>query len=244
MSESKKERLDKALVLSKCVASRARAQALIVDGKVAVNGKVQMDSDFSVIATDELTLLSGDIPWVSRAALKLEHALDTWKVNPEGRIVLDIGASTGGFTQVLLARGAKKVYALDVGHDQLADVVKNDPRVVEMEGVHIKDVVKENFMEPIELIVVDVSFISLAKVLPKIKELLAPEGEAIVLVKPQFEVGKEFVKKGIVKNPALHAHVLTEITTRARGLGFEVSLPIDSPILGGDGNKEFLLLLK
>ncbi len=244
MVESQKERLDKALVSRGLAQSRARAQTLLREGKISVNGKVVYDADFSVDAEEEIALTAPDFPWVSRAALKLEHALDAWKINLEGKIALDIGASTGGFTQVLLARGVKKVYALDVGHGQLADVVKNDPRVVEMEGVHIKDVAKENFAEPIEFITVDVSFISLAKVLPKIKELLAPKGEAIVLVKPQFEVGKEFVKKGIVKDPALHAHVLAEITTRARGLGFEASLPIDSPILGGDGNKEFLLLLK
>jgi 23S rRNA (cytidine1920-2'-O)/16S rRNA (cytidine1409-2'-O)-methyltransferase len=128
-----------------------------------------------------------------------------------------------------------------VGHGQLAEKLKNDPRVVNMEGVHIKDVSLANFLEPIELVVTDVSFISLAHILHKIRELLARGGEAVLLVKPQFEVGKDFVKKGIVKDPALHQHVLTEITLRAKGLGFTVSESIASPILGGDGNKEFLL---
>jgi len=243
MEKIAKIRLDKALVLRGLVPSRARAQAIIKEEKVAVNGTVFIDTDKAVDDKDEITLVGADFPWVSRAALKLEHALNEWKVNPEGKVALDIGASTGGFTQVLLSRGAKKVYALDVGHDQLADVLKQDARVVNMEGVHIKDVTKENFQEPIALIVTDVSFISLAKVLPHIKELLSAGGEAIVLVKPQFEVGKDYIKKGVVKDPVLHEHVLTEIRLRAKGLGFRVSEAIPSPILGGDGNKEFLLHL-
>jgi 23S rRNA (cytidine1920-2'-O)/16S rRNA (cytidine1409-2'-O)-methyltransferase len=234
-------RLDKALVLRGLVPSRARAQALITEGKVSVNGKSITASDHNVRETDTVLLLGEDIPWVSRGGCKLEHALVHWGIDTEGKVALDIGASTGGFTDVLLSRGAKKVYALDVGHEQLAEKLQNDPRVVNMEGVHIKDVSAADFPEPISLIVTDVSFISLAHILPKMKELLVQEGVAVLLVKPQFEVGKDFIKKGVVKDPALHQHVLTEIALRAKGLGFSVSEPIPSPILGGDGNKEFLL---
>jgi 23S rRNA (cytidine1920-2'-O)/16S rRNA (cytidine1409-2'-O)-methyltransferase len=237
-------RLDKVLVRNGLVSSRARAQILIKEGKVSVNGSIKTESDHNVHENDTVLLLSEDIPWVSRGGLKLEHALAHWGIDARGKVALDIGASTGGFTDVLLSRGAKKVYALDVGHGQLAEKLKNDPRVVSMEGVHIKDVSSSDFLEPLELIVVDVSFISLAHVLPKIKELLTQGGEGILLAKPQFEVGKDFIKKGVVKDSALHLHVITEIMLRAKGLGFVVSEPIPSPILGGDGNKEFLLNLK
>ncbi len=237
-------RLDKALVLQKLVPSRTRAVMLIKDGGVSVNGKIIIEPDHNIAETDIILLVTEDIPWVSRGGLKLDHALSHWNIDVVGKTVLDIGASTGGFTDVLLSRGAKKVYALDVGHGQLAEKLKKDPRVVCMEGVHIKDVSVTDFTEPIELIVVDVSFISLAHVLPKIKEILTPGGETVVLVKPQFEVGKDFIKKGVVKNPALHLHVLTEIALRAKGLGFIVSEPLPSPILGEDGNKEFLLHMK
>jgi 23S rRNA (cytidine1920-2'-O)/16S rRNA (cytidine1409-2'-O)-methyltransferase len=237
-------RLDKALVLRGLAPSRARAQVLIKEEKVSVNGKISRESDRTIHETDMILLLGDDIPWVSRGGLKLAHALAHFNIDPQGKVALDIGASTGGFTDVLLSLGAKKVYALDVGHGQLAEKLQNDPRVINMEGMHIKDISVTNFAEHIELIVVDVSFISLAHVLPKIKELLTEGGEAVLLVKPQFEVGKDFIKKGIVKDPALHQHVLTEIALRAKGLGFSVSLPILSPILGGDGNKEFLLRIR
>lgn len=236
-------RLDKALVLRALVPSRARAQTLIKEGKVSLNGKIVTESDHNVRETDALLLLGEDIRWVSRGGLKLEHALAHWGMNVVGKVALDIGASTGGFTDVLLSSGAKKVYALDVGHAQLAEKLINDPRVVNMEGVHIKDISASDFPEPLEVVVADVSFISLAHVLPKLRELLAPSGEAVLLIKPQFEVGKEFIKKGVVKDPALHQHVLTEIALRAKGLGFTVSEAIPSPILGGDGNKEFLFRL-
>lgn len=237
-------RLDKALVLRGLVSSRTRAVLLIKEEKVSVNGSIVIEPDHNVREEDTILLVGEDIPWVSRGGLKLEHALFHWNINVEGKVALDIGASTGGFTDVLLSRGAKKVYALDVGHSQLAEKLKNDPRVVNREGVHIKDVSSSDFLEPLELIVVDVSFISLAHVLPKIKELLTQGGEVILLIKPQFEVGKDFIKKGVIKDPALHLHVLTEIILRAKGLGFVVSEPLPSPILGGDGNKEFLLHLK
>lgn len=243
MSPDGHMRLDKALVLRGFVPSRARAQALISEGKVSVNDTITIEADHVISPTDTIQLLGEDFPWVSRGGLKLAHALTHWGINVEGKVVLDIGASTGGFTDVLLSAGAAKVYALDVGHGQLVDKLKNDPRVVNMEGTHIADVSMNNFPEPFPLIVIDVSFISLSHVLPKARTLLAQEGLIIALVKPQFEVGKDFIKKGIVKDPVLHQHVLTEITLRAKGLGFTVSAPISAPILGGDGNKEFLINL-
>jgi len=235
------ERLDRALVARGLVSSRARGEALIRDGGVAVNGAVTTDKSFLVGAADAIILLQEDIPWVSRAALKLTHALDHWHIDPKGKVVLDIGASTGGFTEVLLARGARKVYALDVGHGQLASKLLASPKVVNMEGVHIKNVSVKDFAEPIDMIVVDVSFISLEKVLPKTKELLRTGGTLIALIKPQFEVGRERIKKGIVSDSKLHGAVVERIEACATELGFVVEGTIASPILGGDGNKEFLL---
>ncbi len=245
MSEERKKqekvRLDKALVLRKLVSSRTRATTLIKDRKITLNNSVVSSPDFLISPSDTVLMLGEDIPWVSRAGLKLAHALDYWHIDPKGKVVLDIGASTGGFTEVLLSHGAKKVYALDVGHGQLAEKLRGDPRVVNMEGVHINNVVPTNFAEPIEMIVVDVSFISLEKVLPKIKELLKKDGILIALIKPQFEVGKERIGKGIVSDPKLHASVITRIEHFVTKLGFTVREVISSPILGGDGNKEFLL---
>jgi 23S rRNA (cytidine1920-2'-O)/16S rRNA (cytidine1409-2'-O)-methyltransferase len=238
------QRLDKALVLRGTVTSRARAQTLIAEGKVSVNGKVEVEPDRTVKADDTILLLEADFPWVSRGGLKLAHALDHWHIDPTGKVALDVGASTGGFTDVLLARGVKKVYALDVGHDQLAAKLKNDPRVANMEGTHIADVLQEHFPLPIDLVVIDVSFISVTKVLPRAKEFLSPHGVVIALVKPQFEVGKQDIGKGVVKDSALHERVLADVTLAAQSAGFRIEGIILSPIEGGDGNKEFLMLLR
>jgi 23S rRNA (cytidine1920-2'-O)/16S rRNA (cytidine1409-2'-O)-methyltransferase len=237
-------RLDKALVERNIVTSRTRAQAVIGEGKVSLNGKVVTDPDHTVKEEDTIALLQPDFPWVSRGGLKLLHAIDHWHIDLGGKIALDIGASTGGFTDVLLERGVAKVYALDVGHGQLALKLKNDPRVVNMEGIHISDVMQENFDEPIDIITIDVSFISITKVLPQAKALLSQGGFVIALIKPQFEVGKKDIGKGVVKDAALHERVLREVTDAAQGLGMEVVETITSPIMGGDGNKEFLMLLK
>jgi 23S rRNA (cytidine1920-2'-O)/16S rRNA (cytidine1409-2'-O)-methyltransferase len=239
--KGKSVRLDSTLVLRGLVSSRARGAALIAGGHVAVGKAVVDDKSFLVSETDTVSLLKADLEWVSRAALKLTHALDHWHIDPGGKVALDIGASTGGFTEVLLSRGAKKVYALDVGHGQLAEKLVNDPRVESMEGMHIKDVSPAQFSEPVALIVIDVSFISLEKVLPKAKELLEKNGTLVALIKPQFEVGKAHIKKGIVSDPKLHARVVKHVETVATALGFVVEGVIASPIKGGDGNKEFLM---
>ena len=244
MTDEAHDRLDKVLVLRGIISSRTRAQALIKEGKVSVNGGVVTESDHPVRENDAVLLAGPDHPWVSRGGLKLDHALRHFRIDPRGKVTLDIGAGTGGFTDVLLAHGAAKVYALDVGHDQLVDKIKNDPRVVNMEGMHVNAVHKADFAEPIDLAVIDVSFISLTKILPKVHELLSPEGVVIALVKPQFEVGRENVGKGVIKDDMLHVRVIHDVTECAKALGFIVSTAVDSPILGGDGNKEFLLLLE
>lgn len=237
------QRLDKIIVEKGFAPSRARAQSMIAAGKVAVNGQVVTNVKREFTEKDEVIALEADIPWVSRAALKLVRALDEFAVDPKDRIVLDIGASTGGFTEVVLSRGARHVYAIDVGTAQFHDKLLYDERITLREGVHIKDVEVSDFEELPSLIVIDVSFISLTKVLPKAAELLAPHGDIIALIKPQFEVGKENIGKGIVRDPALHKSVQANIVQVCKTLGFETHGPIDSPIEGGDGNIEFLIHL-
>ncbi len=234
-------RLDRALIERGMVTTRTRAQALIKEGGVKVNGKVILDKDKVIDEEAKITLSAGELKWVSRGGLKLEHALKFWKINVKRKVALDIGASTGGFTEVLLDAGAKKVYSVDVGHGQLALKLRTNTNVVNMEGVHVSDVTLADFAEKIDIAVIDVSFISLEKVLPKAKELLKKNGTLIVLIKPQFEVGKELVGKGIVTDPKLHAQVASRIESIVHDLGFSVGGVVASPILGGDGNKEFLL---
>lgn len=234
-------RLDRALVERGLATSRTRAEALIDEGGVSVNGVVVNEKDFPVKPKDKLVMVREELRWVSRAGIKLAHAMERWHIDVKGKVALDIGASTGGFTDVLLSHGVGKVFALDVGHGQLAPKILNDKRVINMEGVHIKDVTKKDFDEKIDIIVIDVSFISLDKVLPKAKELLKKNGVIIMLIKPQFEVGKENIGKGVVTDPKLHANVAMKIENLTMELGFEVLGVLASPILGGDGNKEFLL---
>lgn len=233
-------RLDKELVSRGLVQSRARAQALIEEGGVAVNDVLVTKSGALVKSEDIISLIKTDISWVSRAGAKLEHALLHWHIDPKGKTILDIGASTGGFTDVLLSYGATKVYALDVGHGQLVERLRNDARVVNMEKTHINDIASCDLPESINMIVVDVSFISLSKVLPKVKELMV-DGILIALIKPQFEVGRERIGKGVVTDSNLHNEILSRIESEATHLGFVVEGMIESPILGGDGNKEFLI---
>jgi 23S rRNA (cytidine1920-2'-O)/16S rRNA (cytidine1409-2'-O)-methyltransferase len=234
-------RLDKALVDRGLVPSRARAQSLIRSKGIKVDGKVVTDKDFIVSEETKIILVTQDLRWVSRAGLKLEHALSFWHISVSGKTALDVGASTGGFTDVLLDGGIKKVYAIDVGHGQLAEKIRTNKKVVNMEGVHINTVTKATFKEKMDIIVIDVSFISVEKVLPYIKALLKKDGALIILIKPQFEVGKADIGKGIVTDPKLHAKVAGRIETVVHDMGFHVAGVVASPILGGDGNKEFLL---
>ena len=234
-------RLDRALVEKGFAPSRERAKERVERGDISVNGVVVTKPSHDVSEQDTIDVAGEGLRWVSRAGQKLEHALAFWKVDVSRKTCLDIGASTGGFTEVLLERGAKKVYALDVGHGQLHSKLREDSRVVNMEGTHIKDVSRKDVTDDIGCIVIDVSFISLEKVLPKAFELLAPAGVLVALIKPQFEVGKDNTKKGIVVDKQKQEDAVRRVCEYARVAGFDVRGTTESPITGGDGNEEFLM---
>lgn len=203
-----------------------------------------MDKPGSKISPTDAVILRGkDIPYVSRGGLKLEAALDSFPVDPEDLICLDIGASTGGFTDCLLQRGAKTVYAVDVGYGQLAWKLRQDPKVVIIERTNIRHISSEAIPVPIDLAVIDVSFISLKLVVPPIKRFLSTDAKIIALIKPQFEVGRELVGKGgVVRDPQLHQLVTEEMIDFFKNQGFQVAPVIPSPLLGPKGNQEFFIL--
>tara|TARA_R110002072_G_scaffold10058_4_gene47681 strand:- start:354 stop:1163 length:810 start_codon:yes stop_codon:yes gene_type:complete len=238
-----RQRADQVLVARGLVESRAKAQALIAAGLVEWNGHRLTKASQKVAADARLVVLGLDHPWVSRGGMKLAAALDRFPQSLAGACCLDLGASTGGFTDVLLQAGAARVYAVDVGHDQLAAKLRNDPRVVSLEGVNGRHLDRRLIPPPLDLLVCDASFISLRKLLPQPLSLVRPGGRALVLVKPQFEVGKgRLGKGGVVKDAALHREVCDAITAWWRGLGdWRVLGLAESPILGPDGNREFLL---
>jgi 23S rRNA (cytidine1920-2'-O)/16S rRNA (cytidine1409-2'-O)-methyltransferase len=240
----KKVRLDKLLVDRALVPSRERARALILAGKVVV-GEHAVDKAGAQVAEDAPVRLKGeDIPYVSRGGLKLEKGLDHFAIDPAGRVAIDVGASTGGFTDCLLQRGATKVFAVDVGYGQLAWSLREDPRVVNLERTNIRELVPERLGEFPSLAVIDASFISLDKVLPPTLALLAPGAEILALIKPQFEVGKGQVGKGgVVRDAEQHTAVVERIRTLAETLGCLVLGVTESPILGPKGNREFLIHL-
>ena len=236
-----RNRLDVTLVERGLFESRAKARAAIEAGGVYVAG---------VLATRPSALVDDDTPmeatpahpWVGRGGVKLDHALTLWDIPVAGRTVLDVGASTGGFTQVCLARGAAKVFAVDVGHGQLHAALRDDPRVVDLEGVEARSLSRIVVPDPIHLIVVDVSFISLAKVLPAPLALSGEGADVIALVKPQFEAGPAAVGKGgLVRDPAARAAALASVAAFLDAAGWPVQATAPSPIQGGDGNHEFLL---
>ena len=241
----KKVRLDKLLVDRALVPSRERARALILAGKVVV-GEHAVDKAGAQVAEDAPVRLKGeDIPYVSRGGLKLEKGLDHFAVDPARRVAVDVGASTGGFTDCLLQRGAAKVFAVDVGYGQLAWSLREDPRVVNLERTNIRELTTERLGERPSLAVIDASFISLDKVLPPTLALLAPDAEVLALIKPQFEVGKGQVGKGgVVRDAEQHAAVVERIRTLAETLGCQVLGVTESPILGPKGNREFLIHLR
>jgi 23S rRNA (cytidine1920-2'-O)/16S rRNA (cytidine1409-2'-O)-methyltransferase len=242
----KKERLDKRMVDLALVAGRERARALILAGQVVVNGHTANKAGQLVGQDDEITLRTQDHPYVSRGALKLVHALDHFGIDPTGAVALDVGASTGGFTDVLLRRGAARVYAIDVGYGQLAWSLRQDPRVVVLERENIRYLDPAAIPEPCDLAVIDVSFISLTLILDKVRELLADPGKSIVaLIKPQFEAGKDQVGKGgVVRDPAVHQQVIDKIRDWADRGNYKVGPVLESPIRGPAGNIEFLILLR
>ncbi len=228
--------------------SRERARALILAGQVRVNGAVVSKAGTPIPADASLELVAPDHPYVGRGGVKLAHALDTFGIDPTGVTALDIGASTGGFTDVLLRRGAARVVALDVGHGQLDWRLRNDPRVVVLERLNARALTPEQLpagARVFPLVTIDVSFISLRYILPVLPPLLRPEADVIALVKPQFEAGRAEVRKGgIVRDPAVHARVIDEVGAAADALGLKRAGLADSPIAGMEGNREFLLHLK
>ncbi|MCX5497384.1 TlyA family RNA methyltransferase [Kaistia dalseonensis] len=236
-------RLDQALVARGLVESRARARDAILRGHVRVDGRAVDKPSLSVPSDAELAIDDPAAAYVSRAALKLVGGLGHFGYDPAGRIALDVGASTGGFTQVLLERGVERVHAIDVGHDQMHPKIAADPRVKASEGLNARDLIEDDIGEPFDAIVCDVSFISLRLALPPALELAAPGSWAIILVKPQFEVGKGGIGKGGIVRFAQEGEAAAEAIARwiAEEEGWIVDGLIPSPIEGGDGNREFLL---
>lgn len=239
--KSLKERLDVLLVQRGFYQSRERAKTSIMAGIVYVDGQKSDKPGNQVDENAEIFVKENLCPYVSRGGLKLEKALRDFGVDPTGFVCSDSGASTGGFTDCLLQQGASKVFAIDVGYGQLAWKIRSDPRVVVMERTNIRYVTPEDLGEPLDLSVVDVSFISLKIVLPAIQKLLKPTGQVLCLIKPQFEAGKENVgKKGVVRDPAVHADVLQNFLALADSLHFTVRNLTFSPVKGPEGNIEFL----
>jgi 23S rRNA (cytidine1920-2'-O)/16S rRNA (cytidine1409-2'-O)-methyltransferase len=242
----RRERVDKLLVERGLAPSRTRAQALVMAGAVLV-GEQRVEKPSETFPPDApLRVRGAEDPasrYVGRGGLKMERALEAFGLDVEGLACLDVGASTGGFTDCLLQHGARRVVALDVGHNQIDWRLRTDARVEVREGVNARHLCPEDFAEPFDLVVMDVSFISATKVLPALVPLLKDGGRAVVLVKPQFEVGKgEVGKGGIVTDPAQHARVVGEVNDAALSLGLRVGGVIESPITGADGNREFLAL--
>ncbi len=243
MAAPKRQRLDNLLVERGLAESRAKAQALIIAGKV-FSGDRRLDKPGTAIPADsDLRVVAPDHPWVSRGGVKLAAGLDRFGIDPAGLVALDIGASTGGFTDVLLTRGACKVYAVDVGHGQLDWKLRNDSRVVVLERTNARYLSPAEIPEPPDLIVCDASFIGLRTVLPAALDLAAPGARLIALIKPQFEVGRGRVGKGgVVRDPALHAEVCDTISRWLDDLpGWSVLGIAESPIKGPEGNTEFLI---
>jgi 23S rRNA (cytidine1920-2'-O)/16S rRNA (cytidine1409-2'-O)-methyltransferase len=237
-----KIRLDRLLFERGLVESRERGHALILAGQVLVQGQKQ-DKAGALVPEDAELRIMGDVPpYVSRGGLKLEGAIKAFNVSVGGTTALDVGASTGGFTDCLLQHGAEKVYAVDVGYGQMAWKLRQDPRVIIVERVNIRDIAPSFIPEPIDIAVIDVSFISLEKVIPAVLKFLKPDSGIIALIKPQFEVGKGQVGKGgIVRDEAVRNAAVKKIEDFVRGLGLEVKGVIPSPITGQDGNVEFLI---
>ena len=240
-----KTRLDVAVVDRGLAPSRERARALILAGQVRVNGQVISKAGANVAPDAQVSLVEPDHPYVGRGGVKLAHALEAFAIPVDGRVALDVGASTGGFTDVLLRRGARLVVALDVGHGQLDWKLRNDERVIVIERVNARGLTPDQLPEharAFDIITMDLSFISLRQVLPAIAPLLLPSGDLVALVKPQFEAGRDEVGKGgLVRDPAVQARVVEEVAGAADALGLRRVAATDSPIAGAEGNREFFL---
>ncbi len=240
-----KERIDILLVKNNLAKSREKAKELITSGLVSVDGTVIKKPSESFEETANIVVNGTLEKYVSRGGLKLEKAIESFSITLTDKICMDVGASTGGFTDCMLKNGAKKVYSVDVGHMQLDKSLREDDRVVCMEGTNIRYLTKEDVDDVIEFVSVDVSFISLTKILYAIKELMANEAQIVTLIKPQFEAGKSNIgKKGVVKDPKIHIEVINNIVEFATLSGFEILNVSYSPIKGPEGNIEYLLHMK
>jgi 23S rRNA (cytidine1920-2'-O)/16S rRNA (cytidine1409-2'-O)-methyltransferase len=239
-----KTRLDQLVVEKALASSRERARALIMAGQVMVDGQPVTKAGAQIEREADVALIGPDHPYVGRGGLKLAHALDTFHIDVAGREGLDIGASTGGFTDVLLQRGASRVVALDVGHGQIDWTLRQDPRVVVIEQFNARFLAPADLPGPVDVVVIDVSFISLRHILPIVPPLLRPGADVVALVKPQFEAGRSEVRKGVIHDEAVRARVLGEVAAAATEVGLAPVSSTPSPITGPKGNVEFLLHLR
>jgi 23S rRNA (cytidine1920-2'-O)/16S rRNA (cytidine1409-2'-O)-methyltransferase len=240
---SKKPRLDRLLVERGLAASRQRAAALILAGRVTVEGRRAEKAAQQVAADARLEVLEDDEGYVSRGGIKLAAALEAFSLSVAGLAAMDVGASTGGFTDCLLRRGARRVYAVDVGYGQLAWKLRQDPRVVVLERTNVRYLERQQIPEAVDLATIDTSFISLTKVIPRVIEFLGENGRLLALIKPQFEVGRGRVGKGgVVRQPELHQQVVSEVERFCRDQGLAVEGVVESPLLGPKGNREFFIL--
>lgn len=237
-------RLDREVFARGIASSRERASVLIKGGNISVNGKICLKPSYSVQEADIIELSGNDLKYVGRGGLKLEKALSAFDIDLSGKICIDIGASTGGFTDCMLKNGASKVYAVDVGHNQLSEALKSERRVVNLEGTDIRNLSLKDFEKPADFISIDVSFISLEQILPKALELLSDDGVISALIKPQFEAGRQYIgKNGIVKDKRTHVRILRDIDSFSRNIGLYPQKYIYSPVRGGSGNIEYLVML-
>jgi 23S rRNA (cytidine1920-2'-O)/16S rRNA (cytidine1409-2'-O)-methyltransferase len=237
-------RLDHLVVERGLAPSRERARALILAGQVLVNGQPETKAGTQVDTAADVALVAPDHPYVGRGGVKLAHALDTFHIAVDGREALDIGASTGGFTDVLLKRGATRVVALDVGHGQIDWTLRNDPRVVVLEHFNARHLRASDLPGPVDIVTIDVSFISLRQILPVVPSVLRPRGDVVALVKPQFEAGRSEIRKGVIRDAAIQTRVVDEVSAAAREVGLTPVASTTSPITGAKGNVEFLLHLR
>jgi 23S rRNA (cytidine1920-2'-O)/16S rRNA (cytidine1409-2'-O)-methyltransferase len=237
-------RLDQLVVERGLAPSRERARALILAGQVLVDGQLETKAGTQVDTAADLGLVAPDHPYVGRGGVKLAHALDRFHIAVAGREALDIGASTGGFTDVLLKRGATRVVALDVGHGQIDWALRNDPRVVVIEHFNARHLQPSDLPGPVDIVTIDVSFISLRQILPVVPPVLRARGDVVALVKPQFEAGRSEIRKGVIRDAAIQARVLDEVSAAAREVGLTPVASTTSPITGAKGNVEFLLHLR
>lgn len=239
------ERLDKILVNRGLISTRVRAEKMIEEVGVKVDGKLINKPGKKINKTAVIELIEEELPWVSHGALKLLKAIETWDIPIAGKTAIDLGASTGGFTEVLLSKDISKVYCVDLGTNQLHERIKSNPKVIDLQETHARELTLRHIPEQVGILVIDVSSISLEKIFPFLHPFIAMGGDIIALVKPQFEAGRENIsKKGIVKNQKLYPELLEQVKTYALRSNFTVQESIESPLLGGDGNREFLMWLK